>query len=195
MLRVFSRSRPVWYSEGWLHGVLELAVHGSVLDVLGPKPVEDRPSLTLSGFSVRKNDMIYVVLSIYQPGLPQHTLNSSTVDVTYTVPCVGCTVGSTHTQYSLNTSNSVYDQLYRDLSAQGLLRYDDGMVYSLGGMATTEGVSWVHQHAEPYFAMQKAAFTAAPFAGSVAAGSTDLDVTVSMPLQGTIMIVLDAAVN
>ena len=168
---------------------MELAVSGTVLNVLGPQPVASLPSLTLSGFAVRKADVVYVALSLYEPGSPQHTVNSSTVAVTYSVPCGGCTVGRS-SEYSLNTTSSVYDQIYRDLAAQGMLKYDDDMVYSIGEMGTKAGVTWVRQHAEPYFAMQKAAFTPVAFAGSVVKTDAGLDVMVAMPLQGTILIEL-----
>jgi hypothetical protein len=181
--------RPLWYSTGWLAAVLELLVG---LPLGGYVPAFSAGNnTTVTGFWVRNATHGYLALSSYRCGEPSPMPSSGQL---LNITLQGARFTSDGAlEYTLHPGNSVYDALYRNLSATGMLAYADGQVYPLGTMATADGLQWVCARSSSFFAMQAQAFQAQGFAGKVVPGEGSTRVELLLPTQATVLVALRAA--
>ena len=169
------------YGWAWLLGVCELLV-GLPATALSTDTdfsvVRNRTSVTGIGAMDEKDRAVYAMVTVFNDGAYNASSDLSTpVPVTLSLPLPavahqmrGEIVAD---QWSLNSSSSWYDEIWRDLSDSNLLkRHSDGHTYRVKRMASDEGARRVGENFDKYERMMLGALKPTAFEGQLSRNGT-----------------------
>ena len=96
-------------------------------------------------------------------------------------------------QFYMDSRNAVYDTMWRELAARGMLEKKDHYLYTFNDMTNTDGEEFIKNNASAWDAMQRRLLVPAAFTGTLTANDTHLALGFEMPVPSVIMLEITAA--
>jgi hypothetical protein len=187
-------TKPILAAQSWLNGVLDNAVGGDFYPLqYMSRPGSLNPDTALKGFAVvhPAGGKVYIAVSAWNYDRFLQEPISINIQFPFSkAPFINPT-NYTVKQVYLDPQSSVYDVIHADLAAQGHLARDPDYIYPLGDMATSSGLDYLDVNYAKYQALQVAAFTPAPYTGTINDANGWMRIPFSMNTPSVLILIIE----